>query len=256
MTYTMRMRQLCMAITCAVLATAHISSAQTLRIVTYNIDADTNGAAGADAGPGLATVLQAIGNESLNGHAQPIDVLALQELYGTPTTTLSYIVGQLNGIYGAGTYAYDTATDPTDGNFLTGNGPSGLIYNTKTVQDLGGVAIGTASSSGVARAPMRYELQPVGSSSAADFYMYVSHAKSGTTSSDATRRNDEATEVRADAATLGPNAHIIYTGDWNIDHSGEAAYQTLIAQRCGTSQRPGESGRKLDELGQLCRHPH
>ena len=55
----------------------------------------------------------------------------LQELNGTPTTTLQYIVGQLNSIYGAGTYAYDTTTDPTTGNTLTGNGPSGLIYNTK-----------------------------------------------------------------------------------------------------------------------------
>ncbi|HEY1601339.1 MAG TPA: hypothetical protein VGG64_17185 [Pirellulales bacterium] len=220
------------------MATAEITFAQTLRIVTYNIDADTNGAAGADAGPGLTTVLQAIGSESLNGHAQPIDVLALEELYGTPSTTLSYIVGQLNGIYGTGTYAYDTTTDPTDGNFLTGNGPSGLIYNTKTVQDLGAVAVGTASSSGAARAPMRYELQPIGSSSAADFYMYVSHAKSGTTSSDATRRNIEATEVRADAATLGPNAHIIYSGDWNIDHSGEATYQTLTASGVGQANDP------------------
>ena len=38
-------------------------------------------------------------------------------------------------------------TIPTTGNG-TGNGPSGLIYNTKTVQDLGAVAIGTASGSG------------------------------------------------------------------------------------------------------------
>jgi len=30
----------------------------------------------------------------------------------------------------------DTTNDPTDGNALTGNGPSGLIYNTLTVHDL------------------------------------------------------------------------------------------------------------------------
>jgi hypothetical protein len=142
---------LSLVLACLALAPA-IASAQTLRVATYNIDADTGGAVGhmggPDAGPGLATVLQAIGNEPLNGHAQPIDVLALEELNGTPTTTLNYIVGQLNNIYGAGTYAYHTTTDPTDGNNLTGNGPSGLIYNTKTVQDLGAVAIGTPSGSG------------------------------------------------------------------------------------------------------------
>jgi hypothetical protein len=218
-----------------------IASAQTLRIVTYNVDADTGGGVGQmggpDSGPGLTTVLQAIGNESLNGHAQPIDVLALQELNGTPTTTLNYIVGQLNNIYGAGTYAYDTTTDPTDGNNLNGNGPSGLIYNTRTVQDLGAVAIGTPSSSGPPRDPMRYQLQPVGVP-AASFYMYVSHMKALTTSSDMTRRNDEATEIRTDAATLGASAHIIYSGDLNLTGSSEAAYKTLVGAGTGQANDP------------------
>ena len=69
-------------------AGAHVVSATELRIATYNINADTGGLAGSQSGPGLTTVLQAIGSEQLNGHAQPIDVLALQELYGTPATTL------------------------------------------------------------------------------------------------------------------------------------------------------------------------
>ena len=211
--------------------------ADTLRVVTYNIQADTGGAVGSiggpDAGPGLTTVLQAIGSESLAGDAQPIDVLALQELNGTPTTTLNFIVGQLNSIYGAGTYAYDTTTDPTDGNGLTGNGPSGLIYNTHTVKVVSAVSIGPVGSSGAARAPMRYELESVNSGPASDFYMYVSHMKSSTTSSDANRRNVEATEIRTNAATLGPNAHIIYAGDYNTTSSTEAAYKTMVASGVG-----------------------
>ena len=75
--------------------------------------------------------------------------------------TLQTVANYLNAIYGAGTYAYDPTYDPTDGND-TGNGPSGLIYNTKTVRDLGAAAIGTVSGSGPARAPMQYELQPIG----------------------------------------------------------------------------------------------
>jgi hypothetical protein len=212
---------------------------ETLRVVTYNVQADTGGANGAiggpTAGPGLTTVLQAIGNEHLNGNAQPIDVLALQELYQTPATTLQYIVGQLNAMYPMASYAYDTTNDPTDGNALTGNGPSGLIYNTLTVHDLGAVAIGgTPSGSVQPRDPMRYTLEPVHAGAAADFYLYVSHAKSGTTSSDASRRNIEAQAIRTDAATLGPNAHIIYSGDYNITSSAEAAYHTMIG--AGTGQ--------------------
>jgi hypothetical protein len=211
-------------------------------VVTYNVDADTGGATGQKggptSGPGLITVLQAIGNEHLAGNSQPIDVLALQELNGTPTTTLQFIVNQLNGIYGAGTYAFDTVVDPTDGANLTGNGPSGLVYNTTTVSDLGAVAIGVASSSGAPRAPMRYVLQPVGGTLASQFYLYVSHAKSGTSSSDATRRNLEMAEIRTDSATLGAAAHVIYTGDFNIDSSSETSYQTLVAAGPGQAMDP------------------
>ncbi len=200
-----------------------------LRVATYNVRADTGSP---DGGPGLTQVLQGIGNAILpDGRAQPVDVLALQELnYDNPllSSTLQFLVDQLNGIYGAGTYAFDPVVDPTDAN-TSGNGPSGLIYNTKTVIDLGAVVVGTASSSGAARAPMRYTLQPVGGTLASQFYLYVSHAKSGTTSSDANRRNIEMTSIRNDAVALGAAAHVIYAGDFNINDSTEQSYQTLIS---------------------------
>jgi PEP-CTERM motif len=211
------------------MACCGLSSAEggTLRIATYNVRADTGSP---NAGPGLTTVLQGIGNAILPDNiAQPIDVLALQELnYSNPlpSTTLQFIVNQLNGIYGVGAYAYDSVVDPTDGN-TTGNGPNGLIYNTKTVIDLAGAVIGTASTSGAPRAPMRYQLQPLGGTSARQLYLYVSHAKSGTSSSDSSRRNIEMTSIRNDSATLGGAAHVIYTGDFNINDCTEQSYQTL-----------------------------
>ncbi len=67
-----------------------------LRVVSYNT------AAGGP-NPGLATVLEAIGNDTKNGIAKPIDVLALQEQASWSTTT-QQIVDILNGIYGTGTY--------------------------------------------------------------------------------------------------------------------------------------------------------
>jgi hypothetical protein len=229
----------------ALLLAVSTASAEDLRIVNYNIDADTGGAVGAaggvDSGPGLSTVLQAIGAEHLAGNAQPIDVLALEELNGTGANavnannaTLQFVVGQLNAIYGAGTYAYDLTTDPTDGAGLTGNGPSGLIYNTHTVQDLGALAIGTVGSSGAARAPMLYHLAPVGDSNPNDsFYMFVEHAKSGTGASNESRRAAEATEVRTTAASLPTGAHIIYSGDFNTTSSSAASYQTMVAPGVG-----------------------
>ena len=136
----------------------------------------------------------------------------------------------------ARTYAYDQTYDPTDGND-TGNGPSGLIYNTKTVQDINAVAIGSASGSG-SPAPMQYTLQPLSTGSAATFYLDVSHAKSGTTSSDVNRRNIEAGELRQSAGTLGFSANIIYAGDFNLNGSSESTYQTMIASGVGQAIDP------------------
>jgi hypothetical protein len=234
---------------CAIITTAVTANGQTLRVVTYNINADTvtsgSGIGTVDGGTGLTAVLQAIGQEHLSdGNAQPIDVLALEELhYDNPSIsqTLTYLVGQLNSIYGAGTYAADTFVDGTSGND-TGNGPSGLIYNTHTIVDLGAKQIGSASGSGAPRAPMRYTLQPVGGAAYSQFYLYVSHAKSGTDSGSANRRNIEAGELRTDAAGLTDSygfqyAHAIYTGDFNIDGSSEQTYQTMIA----ASPNPSDS---------------
>jgi hypothetical protein len=246
-----RFARLTAACVLAGLLFASTAPAQILRVVTYNIDADTGGADGAlggvYAGPGLTTVLKAIGSEHLNGNAQPIDVLALQELnYSRTTTTLDFIINQLNSIYGAGTYAYDTTLDPTTGDF-TGNGPSGLVYNTHTVQVLTGTlapkVIGSPSGSGAPRAPIRYTLAPKGyNDHSADFTIYVSHMKSGSPGSgpgsNGDRRNIEAGELRDDAyalndslngATSAEIAHIIYTGDYNMDGSSEAGYQTMIS---------------------------
>ncbi len=240
---------------------AGTATAQSLRVVAYNIDADTGGAdgsmGGSQAGPGLTAVLQAIGNATLAGNAQPIDVFALEELNatktvpstGTPSKTLDFIVTQLNNIYGAGTYKADTVLDPTTGG--TGGGPSGLIYNTHTVQDLGASIIGSASGSGAPRAPMRYKLAPLGyNDHSADFFLYVSHMKSGTDSSpggDLDRRNVEANAIRTNSATtaVGANAHVIYAGDYNLTDSSEAAYQTMIS---GSLSGIGTVGQAVDTL--------
>ncbi len=144
------------------LLSAAAAAAGDLRVVCYNVNADTNGSGGVGTfGTGMSSVLQGIGSATLgDGIAQPIDVPALEELSWVgsgASPTLQTVVNDLNGIYGAGTYAYDPTYDPTDGNDV-GNGPSGLIYNTKTIKDLGAVAIGTASGSGAARAPMQFKL--------------------------------------------------------------------------------------------------
>ena len=80
-------------------------------------------------------ILQAIGNENVNGIVRPIDILALQEMKDGGFTIESQIVTALNNIYGAGTYAYSTLNATGDGYEKVG-----MVYNTKTVQIIDQVA--------------------------------------------------------------------------------------------------------------------
>jgi hypothetical protein len=228
--------------------------AETLRIVSYNIDSSDQGSDNNITGPShsLPTVVQAIGLHHIGTNAQPMDVMGVEELN---STTLSNFVTQLNSIYGAGAYTFDPTADPN-----TGGGPDGLIYNTHTVQVISARALPTGNNvllqsngtytaahniagvKNVPRAPMLYELRPVGYGPSADFYMYVSHALSGDNpSGDA--RYAEAQELRSDAKyNLPTGAHIIYSGDFNLfNGSGENAYKTLTGQATSDGINWGDS---------------
>ena len=220
----------------------------TLRIVYYNIECwgRSSDAAITGSGHSLPLIIQAIGLHHIGTNAQPVDVLALEELQ---PTTLSNFVTQLNVIYGAGTYAYDPTADPN-----TGGGTDGIIYNTHTVQVISARAMQTGQNvllqsngtyvaahtttpppdgtKGVTRAPMVYQLRPVGSAAAHDFYMYVSHARSTSDDPAGDARYAEAQAIRSDAKyKLPAGAHIIYGGDWNLfNGSEENAYKCLTGQ--------------------------
>jgi hypothetical protein len=223
----------------------------TLRIVSYNIDSQDQGSdnnitqSTGSTAHSIPTVIQAIGNHHIGSEAQPVDVLGLEEMLTSTTggvnTTLNDLTTQLNNIYGAGTYSFNTA-NPTQS--------EGLIYNTKTVQIISERLLRTGTSvllqsngtytaahdvSGaisVPRAPIVYQLRPVSFGSNADFYMYVSHAVDGSDNSVGDGRYAEAQEVRSDAKyNLPTGAHIMYSGDWNLfNGSDENAYKCLTGQ--------------------------
>jgi hypothetical protein len=228
-------------VACSITAIASAGT-RTIRVVTYNIDADISGYT--TARPGLITpssgggtltggALEGIGEENVGGDsAQPIDVLALQETTSN-TTTVQPILDALNAFYSSrnitATYAMSSLHLTSTGG--SGGGPSAMVYNTNTVQLIASVGVGTPSGSGEARQVGRYEFAPAGATPTTnnEFYVYVSHMKSGSDSTSVTRRNVEAQTIRTDSATLPSNARILYTGDLNVSVSSEACYQTLIA---------------------------
>ncbi len=221
------------------------ASAQYLRIIAYNIEADVNGNTTPNAG--LYTVLEAIGEQSVNGIARPLDILAMEETTSN-TATVAPIVTALNNYYGAGTYAMAAYQGTQSGSPTTGNGPNALLYNTQTVQLVlqnGTQAVGVSGtpnqSSGINRQVIRYEFRAINAVATANFYLYVSHMKSsasGTLSVNEGKRNAEAQAIRADIATLPTGTSALYMGDFNMDGSAEAAYQTLTASGTGQAEDP------------------
>ena len=183
---------------------------RTLRIVAYNIEADigvtniqptfSNIVTSAAEGPPLpgliapptasndfaaGGVLEGIGEELVNGNAQPLDILALEETTSNPAT-VTPIVDGLNTFYGAaGMYSNSTyqATESSGDNSF-GNGPNAIVFNTRTVQLLASVPVdppgGTNNLGGVSsgysgeyREVMRYQFAPAGVATNAANTFYI-----------------------------------------------------------------------------------
>jgi endonuclease/exonuclease/phosphatase family metal-dependent hydrolase len=204
-----------------------VPTAGYFRVAEYNIASSMSSPAS-----GLNTILQGIGNEHVDGMTQPIDLLALQEVESQATTSQA-IVNLMNGLYGVGVYQRGSLDGGT-----SGSGTQGIVYNHLTLELLSETAVGTVSSSGLARQVLRYKMQPVGYGSSSDFYVYVSHYKANNTTTDEGRRLAEATAIRADADALGQGAQILYVGDFNMYFSAETGYQKLLSAGNGQAVDP------------------
>jgi PKD repeat protein len=208
-------------------------------------------------------VLEGIGEEIIAGDpAQPIDVLALEETTSN-TQTVQPIVNGLNAFYAKYTnqpagYAMSSYQATEEGGSPTsGNGPNAMVYNTNTLQLIASVGIatptgGVPSGNGMYRQCVRYEFAPAGVTAGTnnEFYVYVSHYKADSGSTDDADRLGEATIIRNDeASNLPANARVLYVGDYNPDdNSGEPGYQTI----CSNSAPDGvKQGQGVDPLNIL-----
>ncbi len=183
-------------------------------------------------------MLEATGENYVNGAAHPLDILALEETTSN-SATVAPIVSALNSYYGGTLYAQSSLQGTETGNDpSTGNGPNAVVYNKTTLTLLASAGIGTptGSTNGEYRQVMRYEFQPVGGVTGTQFYVYVSHMKSsasGTASAVQAARAKEAAIIVADIKTLASNGGVLCMGDFNMDGSTEAGYQTLTATGTG-----------------------
>jgi hypothetical protein len=158
-------------------ATMAAAKSETLRIVTYNIEDDIGTFSGTNGipRPGLIQptngstysgttsdggVLEGIGELPMGAtnNVQPLDILALQETTSN-SLTVAPIVSALNTYYSSpGMYAQSSVQGSQEGgstNVGFGNGPNAIVYNTKTLQLVASVGVGTPSAVRI-RAGRRY----------------------------------------------------------------------------------------------------
>lgn len=190
-----------------------------VRVVTYNIK-DSQVRKNAQNQAYIEPVLQAISNENVNGIAQQIDILCLQEVDSNSSSygLTAKVQDILNDLYGPGIYDRSLTNGYPAGGFT-----QGIVYNTQTIE-----LLETRDVDNFPRAALRYKLRPVGyTSSDAVFYIYNVHLKAG--SDYFSERGVEITNIRADADGLGGAPNIIYLGDFNVYSSYEPAIGNLKA---------------------------
>jgi endonuclease/exonuclease/phosphatase family metal-dependent hydrolase len=190
-----------------------------MRVVDWNT---MNAPNDATADANYQTVLQAIGNETVQGNTERVDILALQETDGPGPggDSIDRIKSIFNLLYPTTTYA--AAFSPVD----NGGDSTGFVYDTSSVTLLNSVQIGSGT---LTHNILRGEFQPVGAPLSSAFYVYTIHLKSGTAGSDATTRGTEAAFLRSDADSLGDGTQVLFVGDFNMQGSEEAAYTNFVA---------------------------
>ena len=197
-----------------------------MRIVDWNT---LNGPNDSTGEANFQTILQAIGNETVQGNTERVDILALQETdpAGPGGNSIGRIQSVLNTLYPAASYS--SVVSPVDG----GGDSTGFVYDTSSVTLLNSVQVGAGT---LTHTVMRGEFQPVGGSASSVFYVYSIHLKSGDAGSDVTTRGSEAALLRADADSLGEGAQVLFVGDFNMKTSAEAAYTNFVSAGAGQLQ--------------------
>jgi hypothetical protein len=195
-----------------------------IRVVNYNVLEAVR--------PGMTTIFTAIGGSARAGFSKAPDIVLLQESQSAQTTARDF-AAMLNGIYGAGTFTNGNLTGSSEGS----GGPS-VVYRAASVTLVSELQVNNTSTSGAARSTLRYQFRPVGYDSAADFYVYNSHFKASSGSSNENRRGVEAGEIRANADALGAGVRAIYAGDYNFYSSSEPGFQNFLSAGAGQAFDP------------------
>lgn len=202
---------------------AHISAASAqLRIVTWNVSNYSSGRINE-----FQTAIYGV----FQGRTLAPDVIIGQEFLSQ--SGVNNFRNLLNGAAGS---PGDWASAP----FLNGpNTDNAFFYRTSKVTYLGVTTIAFGGPSpNHPRNVERYDIRPVGySGSGTVLACYSSHMKAGSGGSDQSRRLVEAQRIRDDAESLPSTWHFLIGADFNIQSSGQAAYQEMVGNQANNNGR-------------------
>lgn len=208
----------CLVYLCAVCLAGLWSSTASaqLRIGTYNV---WNNPDNTTEDNSMRSVFSGIADQSINGIAKPLDILALQETDNAGLSRIPRLLGEVNP---AGDYQIiNTAS--------VGGDRNAIVYDRNSVELLETVVIPTAGP----RDTLRARFRPVGyTSPGAEFYVYASHLRASQGNSQ--ERESEVNTIRNNADALGEDASIMYLGDFNFYSVNELGYNRI--RRSGNGQ--------------------
>ena len=208
-----------LAVVCGLTASA---SAQ-IRVGHWNICAFKGNSAA------IIRVLQAMHADNKSGWAQPLDIITFNEVTSSAKTSLQ---SAINAAAPAGvTYALATYTSASGED--SASGAQAMFYRSDRFTEV--TALHQDIFTGASRYGDRWALQLNGYTDAKSrVYVYGTHLKASTGSSNEALRTTGMQALRANADALGAGVPVIFTGDMNFYNNSEGGYQAMIA--AGTAQ--------------------
>jgi hypothetical protein len=164
----------------------------------------------------FATIISAIGSETVAGNTLPPTILALQE--SDPPSAQS-VEDLLDGLYANA--EYERIISALDG----GGDTTALIYDSTSIELVDLVEL----DGPLTHPALRGRFRPLGSTGEGDFFLYSLHLKSGNSASDKAQRQSEMSFLRSSADALGEGADVIFAGDFNMSGSSEGAWTQIVA---------------------------
>lgn len=198
-----------------------------LRIVTYNTNTfgtETGNSDVRTVRPQADVVIEAIGEEIVNGFARPADIILLQEQQRPATTTQDF-VNRLNNIYSDQGITYARGTRVGVTTISSGTGPlnnneirQSVVFRTDSVDLIAEDSFGDLSGSIVQpRETLLHQFRINGYGPDADLFVFNGHFAASDTNQDRSQRETEANEIRnyIDDNNLG-DRNVIVGGDFNV----------------------------------------